>query len=231
MKYIVLISIDSLRADALGCYGNADNNTKHLDHYAEKGMLFKNVISQAPYTVSSHASMLTGLYPFNHGLRKQFTKHKLGKEHLHLLYGLREMGYSLRSFVGFRVFGSEFGYDLWDYQGWSKILSIQKRLPEKSEKGFFVFVHYWGVHTPYFLTNISRGAWHSLSLRFEKMARMIICTSPSLTGYPESFSAERTIKCGRSGRPSAGTSTGKSKNSRKIMNMEHSCMIPCSKSR
>jgi hypothetical protein len=56
---VVLISIDSLRADALSCYGSTWVKTPHLDRRADEGILFENTIVQTPHTIPSHASMLT----------------------------------------------------------------------------------------------------------------------------------------------------------------------------
>ncbi|MDP2928481.1 MAG: sulfatase-like hydrolase/transferase, partial [Candidatus Omnitrophota bacterium] len=66
---ILLITIDTLRADHLGCYGNNRIKTPNIDNLAREGVRFKNVVCQAPLTGPSHASILTGLYPHTHGVR------------------------------------------------------------------------------------------------------------------------------------------------------------------
>jgi arylsulfatase A-like enzyme len=65
---LVLITIDTLRADYLGSYGNSFINTPRIDSLAEQGVLFENVIAPMPLTNPSHTSILTGLYPANHGV-------------------------------------------------------------------------------------------------------------------------------------------------------------------
>src|SRR3954468_14405414 len=60
---VVLVTIDTLRADRLACYGNPNVETPELDQFARGGLLFENAIAQAPLTAPSHASMMTGLYP------------------------------------------------------------------------------------------------------------------------------------------------------------------------
>lgn len=66
---IVLVTIDTLRADHLRCYGYPKNISPNIDQLANQGVLFFNTISQASITPVSHASILTGLYPYHHGLR------------------------------------------------------------------------------------------------------------------------------------------------------------------
>jgi len=64
---IVLIVMDTVRADHLSCYGYGKETTPNLDRLAANGLLFLNAYSAAPWTVPSHASMFTGLYPSQHG--------------------------------------------------------------------------------------------------------------------------------------------------------------------
>ncbi|MBM3987779.1 MAG: hypothetical protein FJ294_07470 [Planctomycetes bacterium] len=64
---VLLVSIDTLRADALGCYGNARARTPTIDALAAEGVLFEDATAQANTTVPSHVTMLSGLYPIEHG--------------------------------------------------------------------------------------------------------------------------------------------------------------------
>ena len=66
---VLLVSVDTTRADHLACYGHPDAKTPNIDRFAREGTLFKNCISSAPLTLPSHSSMLTGSYPFVHGAR------------------------------------------------------------------------------------------------------------------------------------------------------------------
>ncbi|MFI4942098.1 MAG: sulfatase-like hydrolase/transferase, partial [Burkholderiales bacterium] len=66
---VVLITIDTLRADRLGCYGYAAARTPTLDGLAKRGARFEVAVAQAPLTAPSHASVLTGLTPLAHGVR------------------------------------------------------------------------------------------------------------------------------------------------------------------
>src|SRR5262245_60321946 len=65
----VLITLDTTRADALGCFGGKPGITPTLDAFARESVLFESAFSVAPLTLPSHASMLTGLYPIRHTLR------------------------------------------------------------------------------------------------------------------------------------------------------------------
>jgi arylsulfatase A-like enzyme len=169
VKNIILISIDSLRADALGCCGNKTISTPNIDQLARKGHLFKNTIVQAPYTVGSHASMLTGLYPFNHGLRGQYTRCKLAKNSLHLLKKVKE-DHKLLSFARADLFGASYGYDIWDFQMQPKVLSIRNSLRRNRQAAFFAFIHYWGVHSPY-ATDLAENRWEQLGEQLEKLIK------------------------------------------------------------
>jgi arylsulfatase A-like enzyme/tetratricopeptide (TPR) repeat protein len=66
---VILVSVDTTRADHLGCYGHPDVKTPNIDDFAAEGARFTQCISSAPLTLPSHATMLTGSYPFVHGAR------------------------------------------------------------------------------------------------------------------------------------------------------------------
>src|SRR3974390_449129 len=66
---LVVVTIDTLRADRLHCYGNTRIETPTLDGLAAKGVLFENAVAQAPLTPPSHASIFTGTYPTVHHVR------------------------------------------------------------------------------------------------------------------------------------------------------------------
>jgi arylsulfatase A-like enzyme/Flp pilus assembly protein TadD len=66
---VILVSVDTTRADHLGCYGHPKVRTPNIDRMAAEGVRFEECISSAPLTLPSHATMLTGSYPFVHGAR------------------------------------------------------------------------------------------------------------------------------------------------------------------
>jgi arylsulfatase A-like enzyme len=65
---VVLVTIDTLRADHLGCYGYARPTSPFLDQLASRGLLFENAVSSVAHTAPAHASIFTGLYPLQHGV-------------------------------------------------------------------------------------------------------------------------------------------------------------------
>ena len=102
---ILLITLDTTRADRLGCYGYAEAATPHLDGLAGRGVLFERAYTTIPFTLPAHTSMLTGLYPPEHGLRLN------GKNSLHpsipvATEQLQEAGYDTGAFLASFVLGA-----------------------------------------------------------------------------------------------------------------------------
>lgn len=93
---IIFIVLDTQRADRLGCYGHAGAVTPHLDQFAEGGVLFEQAISPAQWTIPSHASMFTGLYPTAHQVTQ--SSQSLSSERPHLAELLRDVGYQTVAF-------------------------------------------------------------------------------------------------------------------------------------
>ena len=65
---VVLVTLDTTRPDRLGCYGNSQSTTPNIDRLAREGVIFSAAVAAAPSTLPAHASILTGLYPLQHGL-------------------------------------------------------------------------------------------------------------------------------------------------------------------
>jgi arylsulfatase A-like enzyme len=145
---VILISIDSLRADALGCYGSDWVRTPNLDRLAEEGTLFENTIVQTPHTIPSHASLLTGLYPFNHGLRKD-AGFRISPGARTIFDRLKAGGYQTAAFQGNYVLGKEYGYAGWNSKGPPDPCAIRKCLDGLGDNEFFVFIHAYDLHVPY----------------------------------------------------------------------------------
>ncbi|MEW5976843.1 MAG: sulfatase-like hydrolase/transferase [Acidobacteriota bacterium] len=114
---VVVITIDTLRADRLGCYGNSDVETPNLDRLASRGVLFENAAAQTPLTPPSHASMFTGKYPHVHGVRGT-GGFVLDASQTTLAEVLREKGWQTAAFVGApvlkRMFGLNQGFETYD---------------------------------------------------------------------------------------------------------------------
>ena len=99
---VVLVTIDTLRADRLSCSGYHEKLTPNLDRLAARGVLFENAVAQAPSTPPSHASMFTGTYPTVHQVRNA-GGFALDKSHETLAEILEEKGWQTAAFVGSSV--------------------------------------------------------------------------------------------------------------------------------
>jgi arylsulfatase A-like enzyme len=114
---IVLVTIDTLRADHVGCYGARDAGTKTLDALAAEGVRFEVAIAPAPLTLPSHATLLTGLDPPEHGVRHN-AHFRLRDEVPTLAEALRAEGFATAAFVSAfvleRGFGLARGFEVYD---------------------------------------------------------------------------------------------------------------------
>jgi len=170
---VVLVTLDTVRWDRLGAYGDADAETPVLDRLAAGGVRFQDAVTSVPLTLPSHATMLTGLYPPNHGVRDN-GRYALTEEHTTLAEDLKARGYDTAAFIGCFVlderFGLNQGFDLYDFRvtedghrprmpdfnerradavtdaavGW-----LRARHRSGSSPPFFIWVHYFDPHTPY----------------------------------------------------------------------------------
>ena len=163
---ILLISIDTLRADHLGAYGFARPTTPAIDAVAREGVLFKNARTPVPMTLPAHVSMLTGTLPPTHGLRDNMQS-RLPDASLTLAEMLKARGFTtgavVSSFVLDRRFGTSQGFDRYDdqFQEVHKIGDLNERkgneatrvatawLESHKERPFFLFVHLYDPHDPY----------------------------------------------------------------------------------
>src|SRR5262245_39692068 len=91
---VVLVSIDTLRADHLPAYGYTGVQTPNLDRFRQDAILFANAYTHVPLTLPAHASILTGLLPFEHGVRDNLGYHLEAKSHPTLASVLKAKGYA-----------------------------------------------------------------------------------------------------------------------------------------
>src|SRR5205809_5919322 len=131
---VVLISIDTLRADHLPLYGYKDGSTPNLDQLGREGIVFDHVYSHCPLTLPAHASMLTGLLPPTHGVRDNLG-FRLAPQHRTLATRFRAAGlrtggaisaYVLRSATGIGQ-GFEFYEDALEVQGGTESIGNLQR--------------------------------------------------------------------------------------------------------
>lgn len=165
-KYnVLLISIDTLRADALGCYGNSQK-TPAIDSLAAHSVLFENTISQVPLTLPSHATILTGLFPPQHGIRNNEI-FVLPQKITTLAEIFQKNGYKTGAVVGSFALDSGFGiaqgFDQYDDQidpgSNSETPYVERRAEavwnhgrqwiEKRTSPWFCFLHFYDPHTAY----------------------------------------------------------------------------------
>jgi arylsulfatase A-like enzyme len=97
-RHLVLVTIDTLRADRLGCYGSRDVATPNLDRLAREGAMALDATVHVPLTRPSHASLLTGRLPAEHGLRDNVTPPLAGSVPT-LAQTLRDAGFATGAFV------------------------------------------------------------------------------------------------------------------------------------
>src|SRR5262249_24680528 len=104
---VVLISLDTTRADFLGCYGNRVISTPNIDRLASDGVLFENFYSTINTTLAAHSSIFTGLYPRNHGVGRNSMR--LNQKNLTMAEFLRSKNYETAAFIGSYALASVFG--------------------------------------------------------------------------------------------------------------------------
>lgn len=166
---VVVVTLDTLRADRLGCYGFAGVQTPHIDALAREGVVFDQVTATVPLTFPSHATMFTGLLPPRHGIRDN-GGFFLDEKRTTLAERLAAQGWETGAFVGAWVLASKWGlaqgfrtysdkFDLSRYKSIS-LGSVQKPGDEVmddalrwmetvQEKKFFAWIHLYDAHTPY----------------------------------------------------------------------------------
>jgi predicted AlkP superfamily pyrophosphatase or phosphodiesterase len=103
---VVLITIDTLRADRLGCYGYKSGHTPNIDKMAAEGVMFTNAVSHVPLTRPSHASIFTGLFPFQHGIHDNIAQPLDAKIPI-LPEAFKKNGYRTAAFVSSFVINSQ----------------------------------------------------------------------------------------------------------------------------
>jgi len=124
-RNVLLISIDTLRADRVGCYGYEGGTTPRLDAFAREGIRFANVTAQAPYTLPSHASLFSGQFPSVHGVERQEMVLSSTRSPI-LARILGERGYRTQAFTGGGYVNADFGFDK-GFDGFANIDPLRHR--------------------------------------------------------------------------------------------------------
>ncbi len=180
---VLLISLDTTRANHLNCYGYEFTKTPVLNDLSRHGVLYSQAFTPSPATLPAHSSLLTGLYPLHHGARANGT-FKLDEKNVTLAEILRQSGYRTGAAISAFVLDSRFGID----QGFETFhddltvgmkyapqmfreraaeltnVPVTQWLREHGKEKFFFWVHYFDPHAPYappepYRTNYARGLY------------------------------------------------------------------------
>lgn len=164
---IIIIAVDTLRADHLGCYGYPRNTSPNIDKFAKDSVIFTNSYAPSPLTTPSFASMLSSLPPYKHGAKRNGMSIF---EHIVILPEyLKEYGYYSGAFISTNVLrkklcGLDKGFNTYseilNKRKWMKIFSVEgdasavneavsKWLYRNSKRKLFLWVHYIEPHLPY----------------------------------------------------------------------------------
>jgi hypothetical protein len=157
---VVLISLDTLRADRMSLYGAARRTTPAIDALANDGVSFTRAFSTSPWTLPAHASMLTGRYPSSLSPNASDPLYQLAPMLSTLLkqHGYRTAAVTGGGFVS-KAFGADIGFDSFDQRNWDMDRSRGDARPgnvnqavkfiESSSEPFFLFFHTYIAHVPY----------------------------------------------------------------------------------
>ncbi|HXW15666.1 MAG TPA: sulfatase-like hydrolase/transferase [Terriglobia bacterium] len=169
---VILISIDTLRADHLSAYGYQKIHTPHIDSFAQGGTLFTQAETQVPLTLPSHTALFTSTYPFQNLVEENGERVLAGA--VTLASVLQARGYKTAAFIGSefldRRYGVDQGFDEYDSPFGAEATRVENPLAMSlrrdgalvvraarqwldSHRGqpVFVFVHLFDLHTPYTL--------------------------------------------------------------------------------
>lgn len=166
---VILVTVDTLRADRLHCYGFEGIETPAIDLFSARGVRFAHCVAQTPLTLPSHTTILTGTLPLFHGVRDN-GGFVVPKNLVTLAEVFAQAGYATAAFVSAYVLDSRWGldqgfdyyFDQFDLSKFEKIsLSMVQRpanevidqvlswLQTNYQKSFFLWVHLYDPHTPY----------------------------------------------------------------------------------
>ncbi len=166
IRHIVLISIDTCRADHLGCYGYGFPTTPNIDAVAQQAVVFENAVSPVPLTLPAHTSMLCGTVPAYHGVHNNIN-YQVNSRNTTLAELLQQQGYTTGAFISAYVLDSRFGLDqgfdtyndqftdthsrmgINERRGQEVVNLSNQWLEQNSNEDFFLFLHFFDPHADY----------------------------------------------------------------------------------
>jgi arylsulfatase A-like enzyme len=164
-----VVTFDTVRADAIGCYGDPRAKTPNVDRLASRGARYTRAIAPAPTTLPSHSTLFTGLDPLTHGVHNNGT-FRLGDERTTLAERLAAQGYHTAAVIGAFVLESRFGLaqgfesyqDELHQDGAAEGAAhfVERKastvtdhalawLAQRDERPFFLWTHFFDAHLPY----------------------------------------------------------------------------------
>ena len=163
---MLIVTLDTTRVDAIGCYGGPVGVSPTIDAFAQSGVRFDRAYTSAPLTLPAHSSLMTGRYPDEHGVRAN-NSYALPEEQLTIAEILREEGYATAAFVSSFVLDDQYGLAQ-GFQTYSDEMSKEEvtRVAERpanevtdewlawlaaqdAETPFFGWLHYYDPHFPH----------------------------------------------------------------------------------
>jgi arylsulfatase A-like enzyme/Tfp pilus assembly protein PilF len=174
-KNVLLVTLDTTRADCIGAYGSTEVATPNIDALAAEGTRFEKAWSCIPMTLPAHSSMMTGEYPFTHGVRDN-TLYLFSQENTTLAELLKAAGWKTAAFIGATILDSGLGLNKGFDNYYDDMLSGQKNAPTVARitnrratsvnfdftnwlnavpaqtgdgPGWFAWVHYYDPHSYY----------------------------------------------------------------------------------
>jgi len=171
---VLLIVVDTLRADAVSAYGTVERTTPHIDVLAHDGLLYTNAFAPSPWTLPSHASLFTGVAVESHGVGLH-GRMGLPDELRTLAETLTEAGYATAGFAEkppvSEAFGLTRGFEQFCALGVSEVLNelvyqtgascdvvdeFERFASRETERPFFAFVNLYDPHAPYVNRDVNR---------------------------------------------------------------------------
>ena len=161
---IFLISVESLRADHVGCYGYERATTPNLDRLAREATVYRQAFAPTSWTLTSHATLFTGLYPSAHGVIEP--RHKLNDSYYTLAEALAESGYQCAGFASGPFLRAPYnlhqGFETWEdgpaapnqesahaditNPRMEELLTAFLEEERDPDRPFFLFAYLWDVH-------------------------------------------------------------------------------------
>lgn len=164
---VIIFILDAVRPDHLSCYGYERNTSPNIDNLAQNGVIFYSAVTAAPWTLPSHMSIFTGLYPsecgYNTDVMNRNIMHQVGfprlkSELLTLAEYLSSSGYATAAITGGGMLKPEYNFDqgfrYFEHQNKDKsivnqISSMSKLIEKYKDNKFFILLHTYETHCPY----------------------------------------------------------------------------------